>query len=260
MTYGFRAVNTNGVVTIDEKSKTYAYLGVYAIDDQSLHTSIDVDCVGFPFIYFSLPYGRSDRAGIAQTGLHSIGVNRWRISFTVYNPSSAALGLQCRVFGRTDLNFAGGSGNPWGFFLFTPAGELLFDSNLPMHKLAGNTYSYELTLTAQVPTGADSPTKYDASFVMPFDLAGKSLCANTRGIVRYPEYWGGYQDWDTGQWIDQYQIRKFETVFYAQGAQLIAARVYEFDGIVEVTTPLTVDFSKLQTVYSRVAFIQNNRF
>ncbi|WP_428718587.1 hypothetical protein [Undibacterium curvum] len=254
-------VNGNNAISIDDSTHAYAYLGKYPVPNSPRYCDVDVTCVGVPLVYFSVPYGRTDRAGVAMAGLRSLGGNAWRVSLLVNNPGNVDLGQSIRIFGRVDLNFPAGSGVPAGLRIWSLVDRgLVFDSGLRMHKTAGNTSAIELTLTPSVPTGAQPVSAYDTNFAIPFDMADKSICANTRGVVRYPELIGGYNDWDTGQWIDQYMLRQFTTVYWANGSALTAARVGFDERIFEHTGPYVVSLENFQTVYSRLAVIDNTKF
>lgn len=259
MTFGIRTANGNAIVNIDESKRAMVYLGKAAIPDQIPHPTVDISCKGVPTVYFGIPVGRSDRAGVAVTGMKSIGTDLWRVSLTVFNPAGAALGLYLRWFGLLDLNYPNGSSVNWGMRAWDGSGRIIFDSGLKMHRLAGNTYGTELVLPGSVPVNSDPVGQYDTSASVPFSLAGKSIKANARGMVFYPQYIGSYNDFD-GTLVDQYTKKTFETVYAGSGSTLNVMRVVTDQINFETTKPQTVDFSRLQTVYSRLAVIDNASF
>ena len=261
MTYGLQTINDSGVLNIDENLKTYVYLGKYAIPDQiGMDVTIDIVCNGYPLIYFSIPQGDANRTGIAMTKLAFVVGNQWKVSFTLHNPAFLNLGLFMRVFGRLDLNYPSGSGAQFGMLVWNEAGQLVFDSNLPMHRLAGNTYDTELVLVFDVPTPTDPVNKHDHSYTLPFNMTGKSISANCRGMIYYPEYKGSYVDWDTGENIDQYDVGNFVSLYWYNGNDLVIGRVRFAGRSFETTGPVVIDYSNCHLVYSRLAVIDNNLF
>lgn len=260
MTYGLQTINGANVLTIDENLKTYVFVAKYAIpSEQGASVYVDFACNGYPLVYFQVPWNTNTRSGISMTSLSPNGTNVWRAYFSIQNLTGADLGLYLRVFGRLDLNFPNGSGDFYGVRAWNASGLLIFDSNVKMHRLAGNTYDTELVLTANVPTGSQPANQYDASTTVPFSMQNKSIAANCRGIIHYPEYIGTYTQFD-GTVVDQYDVRAFESIYWSNGTQLTVARVYLNDQVIETASPMTIDLSKYQTVYSRLSVIDNNLF
>jgi hypothetical protein len=87
-------------------------------------------------------------------------------------------------------------------------------------------------------------------------MQNKSIMANARGIVYWLEYWGSYNDVDNIR-VDQYQKRAFESVFFSSGQQLTIGRAFSDFQMVEYTNPVLNDLSNFQTVFSRLAVIDN---
>lgn len=277
MTYGMQTSNGTNVLNIDENLKAYVYLGKWAIPDRiGAHVSITINCVGYPMVFFGVPYDVSSgdpdagsntnwpafmrRHGVAMTSLVSLGGNQWRVDLSVANPSGTVLGLFIRVFGRLDLNFPNGSGQQYGALVWNASSQLVFDSNLPMLRLAGNTYDTELILTPATPASNQVNSACDALVNLPFGLQNKSIAANARGVIHEPYGDGGYQDWDTGQWIDQYKVLAFESLYWASGNQLQVRRIALEEHGYESSLPFFIDNSRCQTVYSRLAVIDNSLF
>jgi hypothetical protein len=98
----------------------------------------------------------------------------------------------------------------------------------------------------------------DICWILPFSLANKSIRANARGTVRFPEYVGTYTDFDHTV-VDQYN-KTYETVCCSirQYAECDACRYRRI--MFETAIPLLIDMSKYQTVYSRLAVIDNAVF
>ena len=259
MTFGMKTWNGSTIVTIDDNTRAMVYMGKAAIPDQYAHTTVDISCKGVPTVYFGIPVGRSDRAGVAVTGIKAVGTDLWRVSLTVYNPSGAALGLYLRWFGLLNLNYPNGSAEGWGVRAWDGSSRLIFDSGLKMHRLAGNTYATELVLLPSVPDRNEAKNAYDTSAVLPFSLTNKSIRANARGTVRFPEYVGTYTDFDHTV-VDQYNKKTYETVYAGSGSTLNVMRVVTDEIMFETAIPLLIDMSKYQTVYSRLAVIDNAVF
>lgn len=259
MTFGMKTWNGSTIVTIDDNTRAMVYMGKAAIPDQYAHPTVDISCKGVPTVYFGIPVGRSDRAGVAVTGIKAVGTDLWRVSLTVYNPSGAALGLYLRWFGLLNLNYPNGSAEGWGVRAWDGSSRLIFDSGLKMHRLAGNTYATELVLLPSVPDRNEAKNAYDTSAVLPFSLTNKSIRANARGTVRFPEYVGTYTDFDHTV-VDQYNKKTYETVYAGSGSTLNVMRVVTDEIMFETAIPLLIDMSKYQTVYSRLAVIDNAVF
>ncbi len=277
MTYGMQTSNGSNVLNIDENLKAYVYLGKWEIPDRiGQYVSITFACVGYPMVFFSLPHAVTagdpgpgsntnwpaftKRHGVALTALVPLGGNQWRVDMSVSNPSGSALGMFVRVFGRLDLNYPNGSGEAYGAQVWNASSQLVFDSNLRMLRLAGNTYDVELVLGAGVPAYNEVNSACDAVVGVPFDMQGKSICASTRGVIYAPYADGGYKDWDTGEWWDQYQILHFETLYWSTGSQVHARRIATSVNRYETPLPFVIDNSRCQTVYSRLAVIDNSLF
>lgn len=277
MTYGMQTTNGANVLNIHEGMKAYVYLGKWAIPDQlGARVSVTINCAGYPMVFFGVPYNISNgdpgagsntgwpaftkRHGISLTSLVPLGSNQWRLDLSVANPSSTALGLFVRVFGRLDLNYPTGSGQQFGMQVWDASSQIVFDSNLRMLRLAGNTYDTEIVLSPQNPSSSHVNSACDVVVNVLFDMQNKSICANARGVIYEPYGNGGYQDWDTGQWIDQYEILHFETLYWSTGSQLHARRIALGSHSYETPLPFVIDNSRCQTVYSRLAVIDNSLF
>lgn len=277
MTYGMQTSNGANVLNIDENLKAFVYLGKWAIPDRDgEHVSVTITCVGFPMVFFNLPYAISAgeppasdnmgwqacmrRNGVAMTALVPLGGNQWRLDFSVSNPADVPFGLFVRVFGRLDLNFPNGSGESYGAQIWNASSQLVFDSNLRMLRLAGNTYDTELVLTPSNPAADQANSTYDLLVNLPFSMLNKSISASARGIIYQPYNDGGYNDWDTGVWWDNYKILTYESLYWASGNQLQVRRIGLNVSYYKSPVPLVIDNSRCQTVYSRLAVIDNSLF
>lgn len=277
MSYGFRATNVNGIVSIDEDSISYVYLGKYTIPALQLGGSINVTCVGYPLVFFSLPYGTVNggegdgtgsghgtlalRAGSCMTGLtrHPSLPNTWVVSIFCNFANGGDPGPQyLRVFGQLHLNYPNGAGQSYGARAWDSQGRLIFDTGCRQLRLAGNTYDAELILKGSWPLDSESVSAKDSSVTLPFNLLNKSFMLNTRGVFVVPYYFNSYVDFDTGQTVDQYNDINLFTIFWTNGNTLYA-RKYGSGNRVDrngffAVVDTTVD------VYTRVAVIDNNLF
>ncbi|MFZ6686577.1 hypothetical protein ACO0K0_02380 [Undibacterium sp. SXout11W] len=276
MTYGMQSINGSNVLNIDENLKAYVYAGKYAIPDTAKTAVVTFSCVGYPMLFFGVPHnvsagdptgsssigwtGYIARHGVSLAKLVSSGANQWTAYLTVANPSNSSLGLFLRVFGRLDLNYPSGSGQQFGMQVFNASSQLVFDSNLKMLRLAANTYDIEVTLSAAVPNGTQGNSACDAIINVPFDMSGKSICANSRAIIHWPYQIGSYTQFDTGLLINQYQILNFESLYWSTGSQLHVRRIATSNSEYETPSSFVIDNSTAQTVYSRLAVIDNSLF
>jgi hypothetical protein len=64
----------------------------------------------------------------------------------------------------------------------------------------------------------------DICWILPFSLANKSIRANARGTVRFPEYVGTYTDFDHTV-VDQYNKKRMKLSAAASGSTLNVMRV-----------------------------------
>lgn len=276
MTYGYRARNGSDIITVDENSGTYVYLGKWPIDINT--GGLSVHCVGYPLIFFGIPYDTVNggengagfghgflrtRAGISMTGLQqSAGdPNIWNVNINCNFVNGGNPGqLYVRVFGLLHLNFPNGSGVQWGARMWNQStGRVYVDSGCRPLRLAGNTYDTELQLPAAVPLDTERADSKDTAVSLPFNMSGKSIMANTRGTVTYPFYTGTYKDSDTQQDVDMYDLALIDTMFWSSGSTLYARRVSRSQSYYERTSGLIV-VAPPQVVYTRVAVIDNNLF
>lgn len=271
MTYGFRCYNNNGIISVDEDSTSYVYLGKTQIT-----TSGDfyINCVGYPMVFFGVPYnveapgngatGRwndlNARAGIAMTRLRQTNSNTWIVTLACTIPNVQSLGLYIRVFGLLHLNFPNGSGQSYGARARDSQGRLIFDTGCRQLRLAGNSYDTEMIVSSRLPDEVSEPaTVGDTAVGLPFSLANKSIMANTRGTAVYPYTTGEYIDSDTGQTTRYYTWLYIESVFWASGNSLYSRKAAT--GSINVERGGTIDvITSNIPLYTRVAVIDNNLF
>ena len=275
MSYGFRARNINGHVTIDENLIGYAYLGKHVLPSQVGNTYVDFTCVGVPLVYFDVPYNRTQeeqgtatslarfrsRTGVCMVKLQDLGSNNWRAHFMIANYNGPDLGLYIRVFGKIHLNFAASAGAHYGLRVRNSAGEVVFDYEAPMMALAGDTYGTEILLKPDVPMmDTDNADKYDTAVSVPFNMANKSICATTRGVIHYPYDVAGSYDVGSGQFIDTYEVMAYYSMYWANGSTLYARRVGGDSTQFQDVPGLIIDNSNCVPTYSRLAVIDNTRY
>jgi len=276
LTYGARFRNaSNNYVTVDEESPSYVYLGKYQIPDQGGGTfDIYVHCVGYPLVFFGLPYnvgpggGRvdfnacQDRVGIQVMKTAPTNDSAtWVITVKVAAQNRTGLNLWLRVFGMLHLNFPNGSWDHYGARFWNSQSQLVFDAGFKQLRLAGNSYSTELALPYMAPDpNRDANDKYDAVVGVPFDLANKSICANARGIIYLPYQYGSYVDFDTQQNINQFYTMAYDTMYWATGNALWARRICTNFGRLDTTDNPSADYSQCQIVYTRICAIDNNLY
>lgn len=274
MRMGFQAKNlAKGNITIDSSLRAYVYLGKYAIPSQiGAHPMVDFQCKGMPQLYFDVPYNITaqdvgttgldafrSRTGMCLRKLESLGGDSWRATMTINNYNGPPLALFLRVFGRLDLN---PPARPYGYGLLVRTLEekaLVFLSGKRMLRLAGDTYDVELTLPWPVPPSDSAPASgQDTAVNLPFSMQGKSISANTRGMVSMPYYLYSYND--DGRIMDSYTVMHYESLFWASGNQLQMRRIAASEDSMDVSGSLIIDNSKCQTVYSRLSVIDNSQF
>lgn len=274
MSYGVRTKNLqSGYTTIDDKLRSYRYIGKYLIPT-TLGTQpyVDFVCAGFPQIYHDVPYDITaqennsspyarmlSRTGISLARLDSLGGNTWRATFTLNNVNGPLQPWYIRVFGRLDLNPVSGPNH--GFRLRNINQELIFHSGCRPLRLAGDTYNVELTLPFLVPDTNDSTAyveQYDTWVDLPFNMAGKSIHATARGLMHWPYFAGNYVE--DGQLIYRYDVCDFQTLYWANGSRLYARRVGINTSTLDTAGPTSIDLSRAQVVYSRLAVIDNSQF
>ncbi|WP_332848722.1 hypothetical protein [Massilia sp. S19_KUP03_FR1] len=277
MSYGFRAINDSGIVSVDEDSFSYVYLGKYSINVLQSGGDISFHCVGYPLVFFGLPYGTVNgsendgsgqghgllqlRAGVVMSGLRQApgDPNTWIASIFCNFVNGGNPGpLYIRVFGLLHLNFPYGAGQQYGARAWDSQGRLIFDTGCRQLRLAGNTYDAELALASSWPTDSERIDAKDASITLPFSMAGKSIMANSRGSVTVPYYIGSYIDFDTGQTIDQYDDTTISNIFWSNGNTLYS-RKYGYSVRVDRNGFFSVT-DTTQVVYTRVAVIDNNLY
>ncbi len=267
-----------GNITIDATHPAFVYIGKKAIPtgEGGRFTSVDFSCNGVPQVYFDVPYNvvgtvpGAPRTGIALCRLESLGGPSWRATF-IYStrivPLGAGgvaedMGLSIRIFGRLDLN---PPAPPYGKGLMVRAldGSMLFYSNKRMLRQAGNTYDTQLVLKADIPTqnGNDPENVGDTYVDTPFDLAGKSILANTRGTTSGAYYQGTVNNGE-GTFEDYYDILKFNALYWASGSRLWVRRIptdrYQY--ITQAGSVYFIDNSRRLPVYSRLSVIDNSQF
>jgi hypothetical protein len=273
MRMGFQTKNlAKGNITIDSSLRAYVYLGKYAIPSQiGAHPTVDFQCKGMPQLYFDVPYNITaqdigttgldafrSRTGMCLRRLQSLGGDNWRATMAINNHNGPPLALFLRVFGRLDLN---PPARPYGYGLLvrTLDGEMVFLGSKRMLRLAGDTYDVELTLPWPVPPSDSAPASgQDTAINLPFSMQGKSISANTRGMVSMPYYLYSYDD--DGQTMNRYTVMHFESLFWASGNQLQMRRIAASEDDMDVSGSLIIDNSKCQTVYSRLSVIDNSQF
>lgn len=274
MSFGLRTKNlVKGNTTIDDSLRSYRYLGKFLIPKGlSYFPTVDFTCVGFPQIYFEVPYNvrpedaYSDdwnktqaRAGLSIRKLQNLGGNQWRVTFVRNDLFGPTYDWYMRVFGRLDLNPLPSSG--YGLRVKSPEGVLVFDSACRPLRLAGDTYDTEIRLEGNVPDKFfDSAyvAQYDTFVDVPFDLNGKSISATGRGIVY--GWHGQGSHYDDGQIIYDYVLLPHYTLYWANGSRLFARRIAVNSSNIEYGAPPVVYYGNLQIVYSRLSVIDNSLF
>lgn len=273
MTYGIQTKNlVKGNITIDPNLRAYFYMGKHLIPSQiGSSPTVDFQCNGIPQLYFEVPYNITaqdlgttgldsfrSRTGINLRKLESLGSNNWRATLGLNNLNGPPLALYLRVFGRLDLN---PPAPPYGHGIMVRSlsGEMIFYSGKRMLRLAGDTYDVELTLPWPTPASEDAAANsQDTAINLPFNMAGKSIAANTRGTVSTPYYLYSYDD--DGQIKDRYEVLRFQTMYWANGNQLQMRRIAPESESIDSVGALIIDNSKCQTVYSRLSVIDNSLF
>jgi hypothetical protein len=274
MTFGFRAVNSSGIVSIDEDSTSYVYLGKTQITDNDVY----FHCVGYPLVFFSVPYNvrneneginnnwrdLTTNPGIAMRRLRQApgDPNTWIATFSINLNNLAGQGMYVRIFGLLHLNFPFGAGAKYGARAWDSQGRLIFDTGCRQLRLAGNSYDTELQIGTQVAGETDESGNGrtgDTVVGVPFDLGNKSIMANTRGAMLYPYTTGYFKDWDTGQDTWYIQWLWIDTLFWATGNALYARKSATGSFNTESTNNPSVFLSNV-TTYTRVAVIDNNLF
>lgn len=274
MTYGLRTKNlTRGNTTIDENLRSYRYLGKYQIPSRmGNYPTVEFTCAGFPQIFHDVPYNITSeddtsseyglmwsRSGLSLQRLDNLGGNRWRATFNCNNFNGPNYEWYMRVFGRLDLNPV--AGNRYGLQVKNLDNVVIFDSACRPLRLAGDTYNTEIVLGWEWPqnfiTRAEIE-RYDTFVDVPFNLSGKSICATSRGAIYALYQRGGH--YDDGQWMFEFEIAKFHTLYWANGSRLYARRIPLDVSYVEYPSDPIVTTYKLQVVYSRLAVIDNSLF
>lgn len=277
MSYGFRAINGSNIVSIDEDSWTYVYLGKWAIDVNAQgEQNISVHCVGYPLVFFGIPYGTVNggennaslghstltlRAGIQMTRLRPAGDGQtWIVTIRCLFENGGDPGsLYLRVFGQLHQNFPNGAGQSYGARAWNAAGQLIFDTGCRQLRLAGNTYDTELALSQAVPLDQDRVDSKDSTVSLPFNLANKSIMANTRGSTVYPYYTGSYQSSDGGYTINTWDFDTVTCLFWASGSTLYARKA-SVDRVRQETQNDIIAVMNGNVTYTRVAVIDNTLF
>ncbi|QKY08787.1 hypothetical protein [Janthinobacterium lividum] len=274
MRMGFQAKNlAKGNITIDSSLRAYVYLGKYPIPSQiGAYPTVDFQCKGMPQLYFDVPYNITaqdigttgldafrSRTGMSLRKLQFLGGDSWRATMAINNHNGPPLALFLRVFGRLDMN---PPARPYGHGLLVRTLEekaLVFLSGKRMLRLAGDTYDVELTLPWPVPPSDSAPANGQDTVVnLPFSMQGKSISANTRGMVSMPYYLYSYED--DGRTMNRYAVLHFESLFWASGNQLQMRRIAASADEMDVSGSLIIDNSRCQTVYSRLSVIDNAKF
>ena len=265
--YGFRTRNNNGTLTIDSNLFAYIYLGAYVIPSQAgTYQTVNFTCSGFPLVFFDVPYNMTagevgafdsvdrymSRCGIAMIKLVSTGASSWQATFIVSNNNGPDLGLYMRVFGKSHLN-AIPSTNTHGLRVRNTAGNVVFDSDMPMLRLGVSTYDAEIRLDPLVP-GMTSTTKDAALFDNWVDvgtnMSGMSVWACARGMVNYPFNVGnGY-----------YDVHKFVSLYWANDNRLYARRISVGYDHIYSPSGYPGNASEFQVVYSRVSVLRNEHW
>jgi hypothetical protein len=276
MTYGFRITNANNIVNVDEDSFSYVYLGKVAFDvNNTLEQAVTFTCVGYPLVFFGVPYGTVNggennaslghstlimRAGVQMTRLQQVNSNTWTANIRCNFVNGGNPGqLYLRVFGKLHQNFPNGAGQSYGARAWNAAGQLIFDTGCRQLRLAGNTYDTELALSSTVPLDDQRVDSCDTSVTLPFNLSNKSIMANTRGSIIYPYYTGTDKDPDTQQDVNHFDFETVTTLFWANGNTLYARKASSNTQRVDRTNDIIVSGNGSVT-YTRVAVIDNNLF
>lgn len=283
MSYGAVFTNDSGISNIDADQLSYVYLGKYGPfgGDYLVEYDVDVTCVGYPLVFFSVPYnftagdGYSGlawlRSGVAIGKITSLGSNTWRVHIIGDNASLrdsyVSLNTELRVFGRLDLNYPSGSSINYGVRMWDSAGRISFDSGLRQLRLAGNTYDQEITLGDYIGTQGEGLTNsnytaQDKSLTVPFNMAGKSICANTRGVIEVYTQTGVYYDPGIATSVYTYDAWDLAPCYWASGTTLYARqmpiRQRSFDSFGgSYNGPAPEGFG---AVYTRLAVIDNSKF
>lgn len=284
MTFGARFWNDSGYVSIDENTPCFGYLGKYLIPNLSIGSysaTIQVNCVGFPLVFFDVPYasgpggGRSrntkdgvepylDRFGMQLSKISAGSApNTWLVEMRWVAMNAGLSGLYIRVFGAVHLNFPNGTGDAYGARFWNSAGQVIFDTGSRPLRLVGNSFSAELVLDWHVPSPDqyENNDKFDNSIWMPSDMAGKSICANTRGAYFHLFNNGMYTDWDTGVAVYQYLKMQFDTYYWASGSTLYARKICtDFTSEEFYGAPPVIVTANSNTVYTRVCAIDNSLY
>ena len=265
MTALSRVVNSRGHYTIDRERDGYGYIGKYALAGGI--SSVTFPCLGFPLVFFSIPYNQPDpgaktvenaygegRPGTVLIGVKNNGNGTWTAT------AISGAGEYLRVFGKVSQNWPNGSGRVPNLKLRGDDGTLHFDAGLRMLKLAGDTYDMELVLDHQVPGWKEPTNKYDRSYAVPFDLNNKSIAAACRCTIGMPYDYGVRTDWDTGQSYTQWHMPYYDTLYAGSGSNLQVKRcITENDPDFETTGFYNVGASSI-TTYSRLAVIDNTKY
>jgi hypothetical protein len=272
MNFGFNALNNADIVSVDDDSTSYVYLGKFQLRDNDVYFR----CVGYPLVFFSLPYnfrnpneGINDNwgdlttnPGIAMRRLRQApnDPNTWIATFAINLFDFPNLGLYIRVFGLLHLNFPSGSGERFGAKAWNSQGQLRFDTGCRQLRLAGNIYDTELRIDTIVASEVSGNGRTGDTVVgVPFDLGNKSIMANTRGTMLYPYTTGYYKDWDTGEDHWYIQWLWIDTLFWATGNALYARKSATGSFGTDQSNNPSVFISNTPT-YTRVAVIDNNLF
>lgn len=272
MTYGIKCVNNGNIVSVDEDATTYVYLDKFQITGPGEYT---FHCAGYPLVFFDIPYNVNYpqehdtgkffdlqyRAGLAMRRLrpHPSVADYWLVTFSCNMPDIAQRGMYYRVFGLLHRNFPNGAGDRYGARLWNSQGQLSFDSGCRQLRLAGNTYDTELVINSRLPDEvSEPPTIGDTVVGVPFDLAGKSIMANTRGTMLYPYTTDHYTDFETGQ--DVYTVSWFwiDALFWATGNALYSRKCWIDEYTTRGGSPSVV--TSVNNIYTRVAVIDNALF
>jgi hypothetical protein len=264
MSYGFRAFNNAGIVSVDEDSQSYIYLGKVAYSPYTRREEIVIFCSGYPLIFFDVPYnvgpitGNSVAAQIAVAMIrlrpHPNGDPRaWIVTMCSNCPNVGYL----RVFGLLHRNYPSGSGEQYGARLWNSSGQLTFDTGFRQLRLAGNSYDTELLITGNTPH-FNAAGGIDTSVSLPFDMSDKSIMANTRGTIADAYMYGSYTDWENNQYIEQWAIDYCDTGFWSSGNTLYARKFSVFSSTFESGGISIVGGG--QSTYTKVAVIDNNLF
>jgi hypothetical protein len=277
MSYGFRAVNNQGTISVDGDSTSYVYLGKTQFNPNIPgRQDIYVHCVGYPLIFFEIFHG----VGGTQDGNYAGLALRWAVAMTRLrqvpgDPNTWIVTMNCnfangpdpnfrlnlRVFGLLHLNYPNGSNESYGARAWDAQGKLTFDTGFRQLKLAGNTYDTELPISSAMPNGDSGNTiaATDTAVAVPFDMANKSIMANTRGIIAMPYQYGAYIDFETNQTVEQWVTMYTDTGFWSNGSTLYARKFSTYSTTFNSSGGFNV-VSNNQMTYTRVAVIDNNSF